>query len=208
MSSGPCPRTRRRSVKARRTTGGGGAQPSASGRLQTVQRRSRVGVASSACRAASPSGRAPSRRPGARSLPFLPFLPTRSVWAYLYGSHSSGRCGMPASSAASATLSSSRSLPKYDCGRGGDAVRARAVEDLVEVGGDDRLLALLAGEGLRQLEGLDDLQGLAGVQALLRVDRPCSMTSVRQEPTADELLGDRGGAAAVAAAAELRARTR
>ena len=74
------------------------------------------------------------------------------------------------------------------------AVALVPVVVLVEVGGDDRLLALLAGEGVGQADRLDDLLELAfggSVRVLdeLRVEQAC----------ADELLGDRRSTTAVPA---------
>ena len=68
------------------------------------------------------------------------------------------------------------------------AVALVAVEVLVEVGGDDLLLAFLARIGLGQPDRLDDLARLALIgRARERLGR--------EQPRADELLGDRGGAA-------------
>ena len=182
--------------------GGGGAQLSASGCLQTLQRTflfalNVVGLP-----------RRVSQRPGSGDTTRRAGLAFLALAADLLACgrsctdpHSYGRCGMPASIAASATVSSIQLLVEVDLGRGGDAVGLLSVEDLVEVGGDDVLLALLTGERLRQLEGLEDLHGLAHVQALLRVVLRDDLGG--QEPRTDELLGDRGRTAAVAAATEL-----
>ncbi len=75
--------------------------------------------------------------------------------------------------------------------RRGDAVAAVAVEVLVEVLLDDRLLAGLARIRLGQADRLDDLLGLALVDAALERRR-------REQPRADELLGDRRSAAVAA----------
>ena len=56
-------------------------------------------------------------------------------------------------------------LAQVDVRRRRDAL-CGAVGDLVEVGRDDGLLALLAGEGLGELVGLQQLLGLAQVEAL------------------------------------------
>ncbi len=71
------------------------------------------------------------------------------------------------------------------------AVALVAVEVLVEVGGDDLLLALLTGEGLGQPDRLDDLARLALVGRALEGRR-------WEEPGPDQLLGDRRGAARAA----------
>ena len=65
-------------------------------------------------------------------------------------------------------------------GGGGDAVALVPVEVQVEVVGDDRLLAFLTGELLRELDRLDDLLDLA-------VDRAGGR---RQKALFDELLSD------------------
>ncbi len=67
------------------------------------------------------------------------------------------------------------------------AVAAVPVEVLVQVGRDDRFLALLTGEGAREADRLDDLAELA------LVHRPLERGG-RQEAGSDELLGDRRGA--------------
>lgn len=76
--------------------------------------------------------------------------------------------------------------------RGLDAVGLVAVVVLVEVGGDDLLLALLAGECLRDPDRLDDLLELA-------LHRPVRILHERlvEQPRADQLLGDRGRPTAV-----------
>ena len=84
---------------------------------------------------------------------------------------------------------------EVDVGRGGDPVRVVAVEDLVQVGRDDLLLAGLAGEAVRHPRGLDQLLGLADVAVGAGRGRVR-----RQEPRPDELLGDRRGAPVTAAA--------
>ena len=71
------------------------------------------------------------------------------------------------------------------------AVALVAVEVLVEVGRDDLLLAFLAGVGLGEADRLDDLARLALVGRALEGRR-------RQEPGANELLGDGRGAAGLA----------
>ena len=68
------------------------------------------------------------------------------------------------------------------------AVALVAVEVLVQVGGDDLLLALLARIGLGEPQGLDDLPHLP----LLAAAHECGR---RQETGPDELLGDRRAAA-------------
>ena len=69
-------------------------------------------------------------------------------------------------------------------GGGRDAVALVAVEVEVQVGGDDRLLALVARELLRQPDRLDDL-----------LDLPIDCAGRRrQKALPDELLGDRRGA--------------
>ena len=83
-------------------------------------------------------------------------------------------------------------LAEVALGRGLHAVALVAVEVLVEVGGDDLLLARLAGrERLGQADRLDDLARLA------LVDRAVERLG-REEAGADELLGDRRGAAGLA----------
>src|SRR6185369_1098271 len=73
-----------------------------------------------------------------------------------------------------------------------DPVALVAVEVLVEIGGDDLLLALLAGVGLGQPERLDDLADLALLATAGERAR-------RQEARPDELLGDRRAASRIAA---------
>ena len=73
-----------------------------------------------------------------------------------------------------------------------DPVRLVAVEVLVQIGGDDLLLALLAGIGLGQTQGLDDLADLALLAAAVEGARG-------QESGPDQLLGDRRAAAGMAA---------
>ena len=63
------------------------------------------------------------------------------------------------------------------------------VEDLVEIGGDDLVLAGLAREGVRQAHRLDELLGLAHVLVRARL---CHLRG--QEPRSNELLGDRRSA--------------
>ncbi len=82
---------------------------------------------------------------------------------------------------------------EVDLGRGRDAVRVVPVEDLVQVRGDDLLLAGLAGERLGQAGRLDDLLRLAHEHVGGGVDNVG-----RQQPGPDELLGDRRGATPVA----------
>ena len=87
-------------------------------------------------------------------------------------------------------------LPEVALRRGLDPVGLVAVVVLVEVGGDDVLLALDALVRLGEPDRLDDLLELpldlaVGVLDEVRVE----------EPLADELLGDRRGAAAAAAEA-------
>ena len=79
-------------------------------------------------------------------------------------------------------------LAEVALGRGLHAVALVAVEVLVEVGGDDRLLARLARERLGQPDRLDDLARLALVGRALE-------RRGRQQPGPDELLGDGRGAA-------------
>ena len=72
--------------------------------------------------------------------------------------------------------------------RGGrDAVAVVAEEVVVQVGRDDLLLALLAGEGLGQADRLDDLADLALIGG--------REGGLGQEPVAHQLLGDRGSPA-------------
>ena len=70
-------------------------------------------------------------------------------------------------------------------------VAAVAVEVLVEVGGDDLLLARDAGELLGQPDRLDDL-------ADLPLERGARERGLGQEPRPHQLLGDRRGAARIA----------
>ena len=79
---------------------------------------------------------------------------------------------------------------EVDLGRRGDAIGAVAVEDLVQVRGDDPLLAGLAGELAVEAQGLDDLLDLPHVAVGAGLD-----DVLRQQPRADELLGDGRGAA-------------
>ena len=72
--------------------------------------------------------------------------------------------------------------------RGLHAVGVVAVEAVVQVGGDDRLFAVLTGIGLGELGGLDDLAQLA----LVRLALECPLG---EQAVAHELLGDRRGAA-------------
>ena len=69
-----------------------------------------------------------------------------------------------------------------------------AVEVLVEVRGDDLALAVLAGVCLGEPQRLDDLADLAFLAA-------AGERALRQQPRANELLGDRGAAAGAAARA-------
>ena len=84
---------------------------------------------------------------------------------------------------------------EVDVGRGGDPVGVVAVEDLVQVGRDDLLLAGLPRETVGDPRGLDELLRLADVAIGAGRGRVR-----RQEPRPDELLGDRRGAAVAAAA--------
>jgi hypothetical protein len=61
-----------------------------------------------------------------------------------------------------------------------------AVEDLVQVGREDALLARFAGERVRDAGRLDELLGLAQVSVGARCD-----VFVGQQPCPHELLGDR-----------------
>ena len=87
-------------------------------------------------------------------------------------------------------------LAEVRASRGLHAVALVAVVDLVEIGRDDLLLAVVAllGEVLRHPDGLDDLLELA-------LERPVLvLQQVRiEQARPDELLGDRRSAAAVAA---------
>ncbi len=80
--------------------------------------------------------------------------------------------------------------PPVAAGGGGDPVAVVAVEVVVEVGRDDLLLAIPAGEGLGQADRLDDLPDLPLIGG--------GEGRSRQEPVAHELLGDRRRAASVA----------
>ena len=72
-----------------------------------------------------------------------------------------GDWGIAARIAASARVRSLRSLPKYAPGGSLHAVALVAVEVLVQVGGDDLLLADLTGIRLGEPDRLDDLADLA-----------------------------------------------
>jgi hypothetical protein len=74
--------------------------------------------------------------------------------------------------------------PEIDLGRGGDPVRVVAVIDLVEIRGQDALLALVAGEGCGEILRLQDLLDLA--HELIAFEHIS-----RQQPRTNELLGDR-----------------
>ncbi len=77
---------------------------------------------------------------------------------------------------------------EVDLGRGSDPVGVVAVVDLVEVRGEDALLALFAGIGARQVAGLEDLLDLA--DPLVALDH-----FLGEQPRAHELLRDRRCAA-------------
>ena len=83
---------------------------------------------------------------------------------------------------------------EVDLGGRSDAVRPVPVEDLVEVGGHDTLLAGLAGILVAQAQRLDDLLDLADIAI-----RPGLDDVVGQQSGTDELLGD-GRCAALAGA--------
>ena len=73
-------------------------------------------------------------------------------------------------------------------GRRLDSVRVVPVEVVVQIGGDDLLLALVTRVGLGQPDGLDDLADLAVVRGALECRG-------REQAIADQLLGDRRPAA-------------
>ena len=86
--------------------------------------------------------------------------------------------------------------PEVDLGGGLDPVRLVAVVVLVQVGRDDLLLALDAGERLGQPDRLDDL-----LQLPFGLPRRILDEIGRQEPLAYQLLGDRRRAASPASEA-------
>ncbi len=77
---------------------------------------------------------------------------------------------------------------EVDLGCGSDPVCVVAVIDLVEIRGQDALLALVAGKGLGEVLRLEDLLDLA--HELVTVEHV-----LWQQPRTNELLGDRGRAA-------------
>ena len=123
---------------------------------------------SSSLACAGPPRRACTCRSGPRS----GSLPLRlMVLAYRYGSSTDGDWGRPARSAAWLSVSSDMRACRSRPASRRDAIRVVAVEDLVEVRGDDAFLALLARERLGQLGGLDDLLGLALVESAPGVEQ-------------------------------------
>jgi len=79
--------------------------------------------------------------------------------------------------------------PEVDPGGRREAVRVMAVEDLVEIGSDDLLLACLARIRSGQTRRLDQLLRLAQVAI-----GPGRDHVLRQKPSSNQLLGDRRGA--------------